>query len=179
MKGVVFSELVEWIEQSHGVELIDEVLLDAELPHGGAYTSAASYDWREIEAIVGALAARLGVDAATVLRDYGRHLFATFAERFADLVGSAADPHELLLGIGAHIESEVAKLYDDPELPRFRVERAADGLIVDYESTRPFASLAHGLIEGCHRHFGVVAEVTASGAANRCRFHVRVAQEAS
>jgi hypothetical protein len=44
---------------------------------------------------------------------------------------------------------------------------------------RPFASLAHGLSEGCHDHFGVAAEVHASGSANRCRFHVRVAQEAS
>lgn len=179
MKGVVFSELVDWIEQCHGVEIADEVLLDADLSHGGAYTSAGTYDWREIQAITGALARRRGSDTDAVLRDYGRHLFTSFADHFADLVGSAAGPHELLGDIGAHIEQEVAKLYADHELPHFRVERTPAGLVLDYRSSRPFASLAHGLIEGCYHHFGVVAEVRSSGDAHRCRFEVLVAAEAA
>lgn len=178
MKGVVFSELVDWIEQNHGVEVVDEVLLDAELPHGGAYTSAGSYDWREVLAITGVLAGRLGSSVDDVLRSYGRDLFPVFAERFADLVGSAKDPFELMADIGAHIEHEVVKLYVDPELPKFRAERTPQGMVVHYESTRPFAGLAHGLIEGCCRHFGVAADVRMSGQGTSRRFDVRVGQEA-
>jgi len=178
MKGVVFSELVDWIEQCHGVDVVDEVLLDAELPHGGAYTTAGTYDWREISAIVGSLATRVGTGSEEVLRCYGRYLFPVFAERFAALIGSATNPFDLLAGIGSHIEQEVAKLYSDSELPQFDVARTPQGLVLDYRSTRPFASLAHGLIEGCFDHFGVEAEVEMSGAGENRRFHVTADPEA-
>jgi hypothetical protein len=177
MKGVVFSELVDWIEQRYGVEVVDEVLLDAELPHGGAYTTAGTYDWREVDKITGALAARLGCTADAVLRDFGSHLFPAFAQRFADMVGSATHPFDLLAAIGAHIEQEVVKLYVDTELPRFRAVRTPTGLVLDYESSRPFASLAQGMIEGCCRHFGVAADVSMTGEGHRRRFEITVAAE--
>lgn len=178
MKGVVFSELVDWIEQRYGVEVVDEVLLEAELPHGGAYTTAGTYDWREVHAIVTALAAHIAHTADDVLRSYGRHLFPVFAERFAGIIGRTTDPLDLLAGIGAHIEDEVVKLYADSELPTFRVERTPDGLVLDYESARPFASLAHGMIEGCFLHFGVDADVKMTGGGNRRRFDIAVPPEA-
>lgn len=179
MKGVVFSELVDWIEERHGVELVDEVLLDADLPNGGAYTTAGTYDWRELQAIAAAFARRTGASPDDVLRDYGRHLFPTFAARFADLIGAAAGPFDLLAAIGGHIEQEVAKLYADTELPHFRASRTDRGFVLDYESSRPFASLAHGLVEGCCHHFGVEARVVMTGAGDRRRFEVVVAGEAA
>lgn len=179
MQGVVFCELVDWIESRHGVELVDEVLLDAELSHGGAYTTAGTYDWRELHAIAAALARHLGSTADDVLRDYGCDLFAVFASRFAALVGGAAGPFELLSAIGTHIEHEVGKLYVDTELPRFRAARTAGGFVLDYESSRPFASLAHGLVEGCCRHFGVAADVVMRGTGERRRFDVTVTAEAA
>ena len=179
MKGVVFSELVDWIEQRYGVEIVDEVLLDAELPHGGAYTTAGTYDWREVHAIVTALAERIDSTVDDVLRSYGRHLFPVFAARFAGIVGSATNPFDLLAGIGAHIEDEVVKLYADSELPRFRIERTSTCLVLDYESQRPFASLAHGMIEGCFLHFGADADVKMSGGDNRRRFEIHGATEAT
>lgn len=179
MKGVVFSELVDWIEQRYGVEVVDEVLLDAELPHGGAYTTAGTYDWREVHAIATALAARIGGTADDVLRSYGRHLFPVFAERFAGIIGRATNPLDFLAGVGTHIEDEVVKLYTDSELPCFRVQRLPDGLVLDYESARPFAGLAHGLIEGCFLHFGADADIACSGGDCHRRFEITVAPEAA
>lgn len=178
MKGVVFTELLDWIERCHGVELLDEVLLDAELPHGGAYTTAGTYDWREFVAIVDALARRTRTPRAELLRGYGQHLFPVFAERFADLVGGAGTPFALLASVGAHIAQEVSKLYPDPELPQFRVERQPDGIVVDYESTRPLAYLAHGMIEGCCGYFGLPVRVQDHGGANRRRFCITAREEA-
>jgi len=49
---------------------------------------------------------------------------------------------------------EVRKLYPDAELPRFQASRRADGgLNLLYLSSRHFADLAEGLIEGCAEHF--------------------------
>ncbi|MBX3464964.1 MAG: heme NO-binding domain-containing protein [Planctomycetes bacterium] len=179
MKGVVFSELLDWIERSQGLEVLDEVLLDAGLAHGGAYTSAGTYDWRELVAIVDSLSRRTGATGPELLRRYGQSLFPAFAERFAELVGAAAGPFELLAGIGAHIEREVSKLYADPEVPTFRVEPVPGGVVVDYESARPLADLALGMIEGCCAHYGMPVDIVASGSARRRRFEVLAQPEAT
>ena len=62
---------------------------------------------------------------------------------------------DLLQSLNNLIHREVAKLYPDAELPRFDViERSADRLTLVYESRRPFADLAEGLIRACGHHFG-------------------------
>ncbi|MBL9078532.1 MAG: heme NO-binding domain-containing protein [Planctomycetes bacterium] len=178
MKGVVFSELLDWIEQCHGVEVLDEVLLAAELPCGGAYTSAATYDWRELTAIVDVLAARTGGERAAILHAYGRHLFRVFAGRFADVVGAAATPYDLLAGIGARIEQEVAKLYSEPQLPRFSFTLTGSGLVLEYRSMRPLADLAAGLVEACFAHYAVPVAIRADGDAHQRRFEITELREA-
>jgi hypothetical protein len=50
---------------------------------------------------------------------------------------------------------EVLKLYPDAELPRFEYITSEPGrLTIIYRSTRGFADLAAGLIDGCIEHFG-------------------------
>lgn len=172
MKGVLFTELLDWIEQRHGVVLLDEVLLDAELPHGGAYTSAGTYEWSEFAAIVGALVRRTGVPAPSLVRDYGIHLFGVFARDYGDLLARATDALSCLAMVETFIHPEVAKLYADAELPRFLCVSEADRVTLQYDSPRATADLARGLIDGCLAHFATPATVLQQSEGSRHRFVV-------
>lgn len=178
MKGVVFCELLDWIERCHGVEGLDEVLLDAELPHGGAYTTSGAYDAAEFEAIVRAFAGRTGAGPDEVLRAYGRHLFGAFARNLPDLLGDRSGALDVLEHVQSCIHPEVAKLYPEAELPSFEIEPLGNGIALEYRSTRPLAELARGLIEGCLAHFGEQGSVQVRGDAKRCRFEVTIGAEA-
>ncbi len=162
MKGVVFTEFVDWIELRHGVPMLDKILLDAELPHGGAYTSAGTYDWSEMVALLGAASARLSTTPGELLRDYGRHLFGVFAQMLPQLLGGADSPFDFLERIGTYIHDEVAKLGIDTDLPRFSLRRGDNTFAFEYRSPRSTVELAAGLVEGCLRHFGVEGSIRAS-----------------
>ena len=177
MKGVVFTELLDWIERRHGVLVLDEVLLDAELGHGGAYTSAGSYDWREFAAIVRVAAARTDTAVPELLRAFGRDLFGVFARRFPGLLGAAPTAFDVLLGVEECIHREVRKLHPENELPLFHAERTPTGLVLEYSSSRPFADLALGLLEGCLAHFDTEADVQVSGDERRRRFCITQKEE--
>jgi hypothetical protein len=67
----------------------------------------------------------------------------------------------------------VLKLYPDAELPTFDTSRPdEDTMIMIYRSTRPFADLAHGLIEGCIAHYGELVDVAMEDLSNEGRTHV-------
>jgi hypothetical protein len=51
MKGIVFTEFIEMVEQRFGYEIVDELLTETELPSGGAYTAIGTYSHHEIVAI--------------------------------------------------------------------------------------------------------------------------------
>ena len=39
MKGIVFTEFLEMVEERYSAEVMDQILLGAKLPSGGAYTA--------------------------------------------------------------------------------------------------------------------------------------------
>ena len=69
-----------------GLPVLDEVLQQAQLPSGGAYTSIGTYDWRELAQLATLLAAQTGTTVPELLRGYGRHLFAVFAREYPQLL---------------------------------------------------------------------------------------------
>ena len=56
--------------------------------------------------------------------------------------------------VESHIHEEVKVLYPDAVPPTVRSWKEEDGFVVEYASHRPFAYIAHGLVEGCMKHFG-------------------------
>ena len=41
MKGIVFTELIELVEKKFGLEMVDTIIGESDLPSGGVYTSVA------------------------------------------------------------------------------------------------------------------------------------------
>ncbi|MGE3175543.1 MAG: heme NO-binding domain-containing protein [Planctomycetota bacterium] len=154
MKGVLFTVFLDGVEAEHGALFLEALLADLELPSGGAYTAVGTYDVGEFVQVVGAYAGATHRDLPMVLREFGRHLFAALAERYADVVAGYAGPSEVLFAIEHLIHPMVRRFYPDAVLPTFDVRPTDQGVRLVYRSHRPLPDLAYGLVEGCLAHFG-------------------------
>jgi hypothetical protein len=163
MKGIVFTEFLEMVEEAHSPDMVDAIIAEAAPPHGGAYTAVGTYPAQEMGALVGALARHSGQPAAELLRGFGAHVFGRFAVLYPAFFEGVTDTFDFLERIELVIHTEVLKLYPDAELPSVLAERSGPGgLRVTYRSPRCMADFAEGLIEGAATHFGDRIEVQRS-----------------
>lgn len=155
MKGVVFTEFLDMVETRFSAAMVDDIIQDAQLPSGGAYTAVGTYPHGEMVAMVVALSLRSRTPVPTLLRAFGEHLFGRFVQGYPRFFDGVNDAFEFLAGIEDIIHAEVLKLYPDAQLPRFEVEhRDTQRLVLLYDSPRHFEDLAEGLMHGCVNHFG-------------------------
>ena len=155
MKGIVFTEFLEMVEEKFSPETLDRIIKEAALPNDGAYTAVGTYDHREMVRLVSSLSAATQVPVPDLLRVFGQHLFTRFAQGYPEFFRDPTGAFQFLLGIESRIHTEVRKLYPDAELPRFDCHTPdREHLVMEYQSARAFGDLAEGLILGCIAHFG-------------------------
>ena len=157
MKGIVFTEFLDMVETTWSLDMVDKLIEKAGV--AGAYTAVGTYPHGEMVALVRALSAETDTPVPDLIRSFGGHLFSRFALAYPRFFQGVADGFTFLAGIEDVIHAEVRKLYPDAQLPSFEIQRLPDGLAMAYFSEHPFSDLAHGLIEGCLRHFGEQASV--------------------
>lgn len=155
MKGVVFTEFLDFVGAKLGPDMVDDIIEDAAVPNGGAYTSVGTYPHTEMGALVGALAGRTGKGAPELLSSFGNHLCKRFVLKFPQFFEAESRLFDFLASVDDHIHVEVRKLYPDAELPVFRLTPQGDGSIhFDYASCRPLEALAEGMILAAADHYG-------------------------
>lgn len=160
MKGVVFTEFLEMVEQRFSLDVVDAILTRAAPPHGGTYTSVGTYPAAEMGALVGALAEEVKLPPPALLHAFGEHLFGRFVVGFPAFFAERSTALDFLQSVDSYIHIEVRKLYPDAELPRFEAERISEReLVLVYHSSRRLADLAAGLIAGCGTHFQTPLDV--------------------
>ena len=154
MKGIVFTNFFEMVEEKLGFELVDQLIEGTELATGGAYTTIGTYDHKELLALVGNLHKLTDIPVNDLLVSYGQYLFPKLILIDPDMIAPFGSSFDLVTAVDSIIHVEVKKLYPDAELPEFRVvKHNKDELQVTYTSCRPFAYLANGLILGCAEHY--------------------------
>jgi hypothetical protein len=160
MKGIVFTEFLELIEERFGIEIAEEIIASADLPNDGAYTAVGTYDHADLLRLVSRLSVTTGIDASTLIKTFGEHLFRRLAAAYPAVVEGMEGSFDLLPRVHDVIHVEVKKLYPAAELPEFQCEPLdGDGLLMHYRSPRGFADLAEGLIRGCASYFGESMEL--------------------
>jgi hypothetical protein len=174
MKGIVFSEFLEMVESHFSPEMADEIIVAANLPSGGMYTSVGTYDHGEMMALVAQLSARTGSPGAELIQTFGTYLFGRFVEMHPAFFEGVNGTFDFLTRIEEHVHAEVRKLYPDAELPSFETTSPKqDTLEMVYRSRRPLADLALGLIRGCVDHYGEDLVIEQLDLSNDGRTHVR------
>ena len=177
MKGVVFTEFLEMVEATFGLTVLDQIIQGSSLSTGAVYTGVGTYDHRELLQLVTQLSSVTNMPVPDLVRAFGRHLFGRFAQGYSQFFQGIHSTFDFVSTIENHIHVEVRKLYPDAELPSFECRRAGpDRLEMIYRSSRPFADLAYGLIEGCAAHFGEDLRIdqrnTSSGTNYEVRFSI-------
>ncbi|GHB58781.1 guanylate cyclase [Psychrosphaera saromensis] len=163
MKGMVFTEFMDMVEDVFSVDILEDVIEKSDLPNDGAYTAVGTYDHQEIVRMTDNLSQAVNIPVPTLLEVFGKHLFGRFSARYPSFFAGIADPFEFLKNIDNYIHVEVKKLYPDAELPRFYHEqKSANELTMYYMSSRHFEDLAVGLISGCLAHFEAAGKVEKS-----------------
>lgn len=177
MRGLVFTEFLEFVEATAGAEMVETMLDAVNLESDGAYTAVGTYDHNELLSMLGFLNQATGQDVSDMVRAFGRHLFGQLAKSHPAIVGEPGTILDFLEGIEDHIHKEVRKLYPEAELPKFTTERPSGNvLVMDYHSTRPFADLAEGMINGASDFFDRAITVDRKPSPNNgVRFTVKAA----
>ncbi|MEM8670056.1 MAG: heme NO-binding domain-containing protein [Planctomycetota bacterium] len=176
MKGMIFTEFIDFVEEQFGLDVVDE-MIDAS-GSDGVYTSVGTYAHDEIVQMLLVLSKRTQIEIPELLKVFGRHLFKYLAGSYPAVIGDTRDGFTLLSQIDNHIHVEVRKLYPDSELPRFTYEMASDDqMTLVYRSERALADLAEGLLFGCFEHFGQNVDINredlSDGQCRHVKFDIR------
>lgn len=168
MKGIVFTEFMDMVEDVFSADILEDIIEKSELPNDGAYTAVGTYDHEEIVRMAVNLSQTVDIPVATLLEVFGKHLFGRFAQLYPVFFENMSEPFEFLKNIDDYIHVEVRKLYPNAELPRFYYEQqSAKELTMYYLSSRHFEDLAVGLITGCLGFFDVTGTVHKTAAQYR------------
>ncbi|WP_368186729.1 heme NO-binding domain-containing protein [Aestuariibius sp. HNIBRBA575] len=161
MKGIVFREFIDFVEEALGEDVADDMITDANPSSGGAYTSVGKYDWQELVDMVVALSHITQKPVPDLVASFGHHLFGRFSALYPAFFEGQNDVFAFLESVENHIHVEVKKLYPDAELPKLDTRPDGDGvLVIRYTSCRPFGDLCVGMIEGCAAHFNETVSIT-------------------
>ncbi|MEQ8908539.1 MAG: heme NO-binding domain-containing protein [Vicingaceae bacterium] len=154
MKGIVFTEFLEMVEDKFGLLTLDKVVEENKLASGGAYTAVGTYDHAEMVLLVTNLSKEVNVPVGDLLEVYGKHFFDVLLQSYPSFFQGVKSAFQFLSSIENHIHVEVLKLYPDAELPSFDISQVDDKTLkMVYHSERKLAAFAKGLIEGCIAYF--------------------------
>lgn len=155
MKGIVFTEFLEMVDDKFGAVVTEKIVEASDLPSGGAYTSVGTYDHSEIVALVMQLSAESGLEVPFLIHTFGEHLLGRFYVLFPDFFADINDVATFLSRVDGYIHVEVRKLYPDATLPEITTEWLDEERFeLTYQSDRMMGDLAEGLIAGAISHFG-------------------------
>ncbi len=156
MKGFIFTNFLDFVEQSHDLEMVDEMITETDLPTQGVYTPYNSYDFAELVTLLTWLSQKTDVKLELLLEQLGVFVFPYLMCKHAYITQKFSDPLEFFSSIQNHIHIEVKKLYEDADLPTFKVENRTDKtLSLIYISSRGLTYFAIGLIKESFNHFNV------------------------
>jgi len=159
MRGIIFTELYELVEQKFGFELLDDIIVDLELTNDGAYSSTGNYPFSELLNILVKLHEHTKIPINTLLEVFGEYLFKRLLDMHPEfaLTDNVLD---FLDNVENYIHIEVKKLYPDAELPKFKiVSKDENSFKFYYISSKKLHYLAKGLIQGLSNHYNQPLEI--------------------
>jgi hypothetical protein len=159
MKGVVFTEYLEFIEEQFGFDVVDDMIEKAGV--SGVYTQAGNYEFNELFEMVQSLSKISKTAVGVLIGAFAKHLFKKLVVIYPKPVQEYSNSFEFISNIDNVVHPEVKKLYPEAELPTFEtVSYTNNTLVMKYKSTKPLMDLAQGLMEGCAEHYNEKLDIS-------------------
>lgn len=159
MLGVVFTEFIECVETGFGMSVADKV--QSACPFQTAFTAVGNYDHGNLLVLVTKLHQETGVPIPTLVRGFGHHIFRSFLSSKPLAFAGVRNTPELVQKVQDTIHLEVLSIYPNAELPQFIFpECESNEFHIEYRSSRPFAELAHGILDASIAHYQERLKVT-------------------
>ena len=147
MKGIIFTEFLELVEEKFGLAMVDKIINQSQLESNGIYTAVGTYEFSEMLQLISHLSQNTDIGVDDLLMVYAEHLFKALIKAHPSLVEHYKDPMNLLASIENHIHVEVQKIYPDAQLPTFNLEeRTDDKMVMVYKSDKALYMLGKGLM---------------------------------
>ena len=163
MLGIIFTSLIEMMEQEVGLEITEKVLDESHVATGGSYTAVGYYPPAELVAIVTRLSVHTDIPIPDLVRKFGHYLFQLLADSHPHAIVGKTSVIHLLSQLDSHIHVEVKKLYPEADLPVFKtLEESPTHIKLLYTSANRLEPLAEGLVMGGSDFFKetVTVEIT-------------------
>ena len=160
MKGIIFTEFMELVEDKFGLEVLDQVL---DLSNDeGVYTSVGSYDHRDLVKLIVNLSKVSDIPVEKLQEVFGECVFQNLLKSIPNHASlkQCTNTFQFVRHVEDFIHVEVKKLYPDANPPQFDfISETQSEMVFDYRSARCMAHVCLGLIHGCASHFGETIEV--------------------
>ena len=154
MRGVVFTELIEFVEDKLGFDIADKMIEQSKLDNGGAFTQGGNYPFKDMVKLLTSLSELTGKKPAELLEIFGEHLFGVLVKIYGKNIKENETALSFIDSVENYVHVEVKKLYPDVELPTFTTTYKDDKkIIIIYQSEKKLDAFAHGLIKACGEYF--------------------------
>ncbi|MEW6551311.1 MAG: heme NO-binding domain-containing protein [Campylobacterota bacterium] len=160
MKGVVFTEFIEFIENKFGFDICDDMIEQSNTSTKGVFTQAGNYPFSDMFSMIKSLSEITNIPIPDLIQAYGEHLFTMLIKIYPKPVTAYNNSFDFIANVENVVHPEVKKLYPDSDLPTFElISRDSCTLKVKYISTKPLMDFAKGLMIACGKHYGENLEV--------------------
>ncbi|WP_047044243.1 heme NO-binding domain-containing protein [Vibrio mexicanus] len=176
MKGIIFTEFMELVEQEFGLDTLDKILELAE--DEGIYTSVGSYDHRDLVKLIVQLSKVTDIPPETLQQVFGKSVFKNLYQALPDTASliHCKNTFQFVHHVEDYIHLEVKKLYPDAKPPKFEfISEHQTEMVFDYVSARCMAHVCFGLLKGCAEFYNEEIDVemlNISDSNDRVRFAV-------
>lgn len=154
MKGIVFTEFLEMVEATYGLETVDTLLYSSSLASNGIYTAVGTYSFSEMVTLITGLSKLTNIATQDLIYTFGQYFFNSLVAHHPQIFKLYNTAEALLHSIENHIHVEVRKMYPGAELPTFEMLDAPEGIVkMIYHSDRCLYMFAKALMEKTYEHF--------------------------
>lgn len=150
MKGVIFTELIEMMEDLMGLDFTNKVIEDARLENDGAYTAVGTYSQQDMFKLMQSLSKYAGNSQEKLLKSYGEYLFYRLSTTYAKELAESPHAFSFLQKLKAIIRMEVLKFAPKARVPLISTRlKDKNTLEVLYSANQNMSDLIEGIILGC------------------------------
>lgn len=155
MKGTVFTLFEDFVVDSFGADVYEEILQSTRLITKEPFVGPLTYPAEDLLALVTTTVTRVGVPVDQAMAAFGRYAFPVLAATIPSLMAELPDARSFLLRLESLVHTEVRKLDPVASPPRLTVT-AHDATTVDlrYESPYGLFALVEGFLDGVGVWYG-------------------------